>query len=79
MKNTGLTLFVQKGKEKGWVFSEINIEDNTIDITFNGIKKSQSLKKLSEIYGGLSFYHFTNEEAIDQLVSIIGLQFVPLP
>lgn len=79
MKNTGLNLFVQKGKEKGWTFSEINIEDNTIDISFNDRKISQSLKKLSEVYGGLAFYTFETEEAIDQLISIIALQFIPFP
>jgi hypothetical protein len=37
----------------------------------NGFDVNTTIKRLSEIFGNLSFFHFTPEEAIDEMLNIL--------
>lgn len=72
----GLSLFYDKLKEQGLEISGPDTSsgetNGTVEITNNkGKTTKQNLKKISEVYGGLTFYHMSSEEAIDEIVELI--------
>ena len=63
------------GGEKGYTFSEpywvLPEEINFIEVTKDGKLMKININTLSGIYGGLTFFHFTPEDAIEQMLLLI--------
>ena len=75
-QKTGFTLFCEELEKRGFKISEkIDIskeKSGIIEITnCQGHMSKENLKKLSEIYGNLSWFHLTPEEAIKEMVDLL--------
>lgn len=76
---TGLELLIEKLNEKGFSFGPVNISQDDSNGNFelinsNGESTIQNYKRISEIYGSLTFFHFSPEQAIEQIIEMIDMQ-----
>lgn len=76
---TGLEILIEKLNEKGYVFGETDSSKGDSNGNFEltdpkGKTTIQNYKRISEIYGSLTFYHLSPEQAIDQIVQMIEMQ-----
>jgi hypothetical protein len=77
---TGLQLFYEEAKKREYTIGETDTsrgETNGDFIITNVIGKTskQNFKKLAEVYGVLTFYHYEPESAIVQLFEFIEISF----
>ena len=77
---TGLELFYEEAKKRDYTIGETDTskgDSNGDFIMTNVVGKTskQNFKKLAEIYGTLTFYHFQPEDAIVQLFDLIDVSF----
>lgn len=77
-QKSGLSLLYEKLEKQGFKISEPNTsfgENNgTIEITDSqGYTIKQNLHNLSKVYGGLTFYHMSPENAIDEIIESFKL------
>ena len=79
ISKTGLSLFHDKLTEQGFKISEVDTSqgdsNGMVEITNpQGKTTKQNIKNLAEIYGNLTWYHFTPEQAILEIVELIIIQ-----
>jgi len=75
---TGLFLFNEEVKKRGYSISVVDTSrgDSNGDFIISssvGKTTKQNYKRIAEIYGTLTFYHYEPEEAIDQIFELIEL------
>lgn len=76
---TGLELFYEELKKRDYNMSDPDVsrgdKNGNVEIYCKGGKSTvQNLKKIAELYGTLTFYHYEPKEAMDQIFELIQLQ-----
>lgn len=74
----GFTLLREKCDKFGITIGEISMEHNTngdVLLEKEGLKVKTNTKKLAEIYGMLTFFHFKPEEAVEELLLLLNDNF----
>lgn len=77
---TGLQLLINELEKNNYKIGETDTskgESNGNFIIYNpmGNITTQNYKRLSELYGTLTFYHFSPEEAISEIIKMIEISF----
>lgn len=76
---TGIEILLDKLGEKGYTIGSANISNSDSNGDFEitnlqGRSTTQNYKRIAETFGSLSFFHFSAEEAIDQIINMIEMQ-----
>lgn len=77
---TGLELLIKELENKNYKIGETDTskgENNGNFIISSPMGKitTQNYKRLSELYGTLTFYHFSPEQAISEIIQMIEISF----
>ena len=73
---TGLELFYEAAKNRNYSIGETNVSSGDQNGDFiisdhSGKSTKQNYKKIADLYGTLTFWHFEPEEAINQIFEFI--------
>ena len=76
---TGLEIFYEEAKKRNLTIGAPNkgAGDENGDFTISnhqGRETIQNLKRISEVYGSLTFFHFSPEDAMEQIFELIEMQ-----
>lgn len=75
----GIELFYEQAKKRNLTIGETDTSSGETNGNFKiknekGRETTQNFKRIAEVYGTLSFYHFNPEEAICQIFDLIEAQ-----
>lgn len=78
-KMKGIEMFYMELENRGYTIGETDTSKGETNGNFKIFRKdgkeiTQNFKMVSEIYGTLTFYHFTPEDAIRQIFEMIEIQ-----
>jgi len=73
---TGIELFHNEAKKRNFSIGETNVSSGDQNGDFiisdhSGKSTKQNYKKIADLYGNLTFFHFEPQEAINQIFEFI--------
>lgn len=76
----GIELFYEEAKKRDYTIGETDVSSGETNGDFllsnsSGFSTKQNYKKIADLYGTLTFYHFDPEEAIKEIFEVIDHSF----